>query len=138
IREKTATVTFAAAGYYRAGVGPVDPRSPSRELEGIVPVDHREAYSAEEVIARLVDHSLFKEAMPHVGREMICGVGRVNGLLAGFIANRQGLLDDPRTRGGYRPGGSLYKAGIAKISAFSRACNADGIPIVWLQDISGF
>lgn len=138
IRDEIARLPSTAADYYRGGVGPADPRFPSHELEGIVPVDHREAYSAEEVIARLVDHSLFKEAMPHVGREIICGVGRVNGLLAGFIANRQGLLDDPRTRGGYRPGGSLYKAGIAKISAFSRACNADGIPIVWLQDISGF
>jgi acetyl-CoA carboxylase carboxyltransferase component len=37
-----------------------------------------------------------------------------------------------------RPGGTLYRAGIAKISAFSRACDSDGIPIVWLQDISGF
>jgi acetyl-CoA carboxylase carboxyltransferase component len=41
-------------------------------------------------------------------------------------------------RGSTRPGGILYREGIAKISAFSRACNDDGIPILWLQDISGF
>lgn len=138
IRDEVERLPSSAADYYRGQHGASDPLHPPHELEGIVPVDHREAYAAEEVIARLVDHSLFQESMPNVGREMLCGVGRVGGLLTGFIANRQGLLDDPRTSGGYRPGGSLYKAGIAKISAFSRACNADGIPIVWLQDISGF
>ena len=44
----------------------------------------------------------------------------------------------PALAGQKRPGGILYKEGIAKISLFSRACNDDGIPIVWLQDISGF
>jgi acetyl-CoA carboxylase carboxyltransferase component len=76
--------------------------------------------------------------LPDVGKEMICGIGRVGGLYAGFVINRQGLVDDPERPGGVRPAGSLYKAGIAKISAFSRACDADGIPLVWLQDISGF
>ena len=44
----------------------------------------------------------------------------------------------PSSRGAQRAGGILYREGIAKISAFSRACNDDGIPLVWLQDISGF
>jgi acetyl-CoA carboxylase carboxyltransferase component len=69
---------------------------------------------------------------------MVCGVGRIGGLYAGFIINRQGLVGDPERPGAVRPGGTLYRAGIAKISAFSRACDSDGIPIVWLQDISGF
>jgi 3-methylcrotonyl-CoA carboxylase beta subunit len=138
IRADVARLPSSAADYYRGGMGPADPRFPAHELEGLVPVDHREAYEVEQILARLCDHSLFWEAMPGVGREMICGVGRVNGLYMGFIANRQGLLDDPSHPGAHRPGGSLYKAGIAKISAFSRACDSDGIPIVWMQDISGF
>jgi acetyl-CoA carboxylase carboxyltransferase component len=69
---------------------------------------------------------------------MICGVGRIGGLYTGFVINRQGLVRDPEDPGGSRPSGILYRDGIAKISAFSRACNDDGIPIVWLQDISGF
>ena len=68
---------------------------------------------------------------------MICGVGRVGGLYAGFVINRQGLVGDPEQHGRKRPAAILYRGGIAKISAFSRACNDDGIPIVWLQDISG-
>ncbi|MBC7174039.1 MAG: propionyl-CoA carboxylase, partial [Polyangiaceae bacterium] len=123
---------------YRAGNEGIEPLYPPRELVGILPVDHRESYDAEQVLARLCDQSLFWEVMPEVGREMICGVGRIGGLYAGFIINRQGLLDDPEHPERKRIGGSLYRAGIAKISAFSRACNDDGIPIVWLQDISGF
>jgi acetyl-CoA carboxylase carboxyltransferase component len=95
-------------------------------------------YSAEEVLARLVDRSLFWEILPERGREMIVGVGRVAGLYMGFVINRQGLVDDPVHRDVKKPAGILYREGIAKVAAFSRACNDDGIPIVWLQDISGF
>ncbi len=90
------------------------------------------------MLARLCDQSLFWEVLPDVGEEMICGVGRVGGLYAGFVINRQGLVDDPEHPGKKRPAGILYRAGIAKIAAFSRACDADGIPLIWLQDISGF
>lgn len=96
------------------------------------------AYDMRQVIARLVDSSLFWEVMPGVGREMICGVARVSGLYAGFIANNQQLTEHPEQERARRAGGILYREGIAKISAFSRACNDDGLPIIWLQDISGF
>ncbi len=143
LRREIRSLPSSAADYYRGdprqgGAASMPPAHPSRELRGIVPPDHREAYAAEEVLARLCDQSLFWELMPNMGREMICGVGRVGGLYAGFIINRQGLLDDPEHPGRKRPGGTLYRGGIAKISAFSRACNDDGIPILWLQDISGF
>jgi acetyl-CoA carboxylase carboxyltransferase component len=103
-----------------------------------MPPDHRESYDATEVLARLCDQSLFWECMPDVGEEMICGVGRVGGLYAGFVINRQGLVGDPERPDAARPAGTLYRGGIVKVSAFSRACNDDGIPLVWLQDISGF
>jgi acetyl-CoA carboxylase carboxyltransferase component len=138
VRREIARLPSSAAPYYRGDAQPVEPVFPARELAGLLPTDHREAYDAHEVLARLCDQSLFWEVLPDVGKEMICGVGRVGGLYAGFVINRQGLVDDPERPGGVRPAGSLYKAGIAKISAFSRACDADGIPLVWLQDISGF
>ena len=92
----------------------------------------------DEVIARLVDDSLFWELGETVGPEMMVGIGRISGLYVGLIANRQDLVDHPTQPGRKRPGGILYKESIAKVAAFSRACNADGIPIIWLQDISGF
>jgi acetyl-CoA carboxylase carboxyltransferase component len=138
IRAEVRRLPSSGAAFYRGEVGPADPRYAPRELAGIIPKDHRQAYEAHEVLARLVDHSLFWEVMPEVGEEMICGVGRIGGLYAGLVINRQGMVGDPEHPGGKRPGGILYRAGIAKISAFSRACNDDGIPLIWLQDIAGF
>jgi 3-methylcrotonyl-CoA carboxylase beta subunit len=138
IRREVAKLPSSGAEFHRHGRGAVEPYYPGRELCGLIPPDHREVYDATQVLARLCDQSLFWELMPETGEEMIVGVGRVNGLYAGFIINRQGLVGDPERRDHQRPAAILYRGGIAKISAFSRACNADGIPIIWLQDISGF
>jgi acetyl-CoA carboxylase carboxyltransferase component len=138
LRREVARLPSSGASFYRGDVGNIDPRFAPAELGALIPADHREAYDAPQVLARLCDQSLFWEVMPEVGEEMICGVGRVGGLYAGFVINRQGLVGDPEHPGKQRPAGILYRGGIAKISAFSRACNDDGIPLIWLQDISGF
>ncbi|MEM7306067.1 MAG: carboxyl transferase domain-containing protein [Planctomycetota bacterium] len=138
IRAEIEKLPGPAADYYRYGGEPGEPHFAPTELPGLFPADHRMAYDVEEVLARVVDRSLFWELLPDRGREMIVGVGRVGGLYVGFIGNRQGLVDDAEHHGGKKPAGILYREGIAKVSAFSRACDADGIPIVWLQDISGF
>lgn len=138
VRRDVARLPTSGADFYRGELAAIDPRFAPVELASLLPADHREAYDATQVIARLVDQSLFWEVLPDVGDEMICGVGRIGGLYAGFVINRQGLVDDPEHPGKRRPAGILYRGGIAKISAFSRACNDDGIPLVWLQDISGF
>jgi acetyl-CoA carboxylase carboxyltransferase component len=138
IRRDVARLPTSGADFYRGDLAAIAPRHADTELAALIPADHREAYDAHQVLARLCDQSLFWEVMPEVGEEMICGIGRVGGLYAGFVINRQGLVADPEHPGRQRPSGILYRAGIAKISAFSRACNDDGIPLVWLQDISGF
>ncbi len=138
IRADVRKLPSSGAEFYRHGVGAMEPAFAPRELSGLVPADHRESYDAMEVLARVCDQSLFWECMPSLGEEIICGVGRVGGLYTGFIINRQGIIQDPDRSGTVRPGGALYRSGIAKMSAFSRACNDDGIPLVWLQDISGF
>jgi acetyl-CoA carboxylase carboxyltransferase component len=144
LRAEIRKLPGSGAAYYRHGADPAPPHHAAEELAGIFPSDHRHVYPAEEVIARLVDASLFWELWPERGRETIVGVGRVSGLYMGFVANRQGLIDDPDScgagahRGAKKPAGILYREGIAKVAAFSRACDDDGIPIVWLQDISGF
>ncbi|AKF07578.1 acyl-CoA carboxylase subunit beta [Sandaracinus amylolyticus] len=138
VRAEVRRLPSSAADYYRGGMGATDPALPAHELAGILPVDHREGYDAMQVLARLCDQSLFWECMPDVGEEIVCGVGRVGGLYAGFVINRQGLVGDPDHPDDPRPAAILYRGGIAKVAAFSRACNADGIPLIWLQDISGF
>jgi acetyl-CoA carboxylase carboxyltransferase component len=138
LRTDVGLLPSSAADYYRAGAGTIAPAFPTSQLSSILPADRREAYDAMEVVARLCDQSLFWEVMPHVGDEMICGVGRIGGLYAGLIINRQGLVSDPQRRDGRRPGSILYREGIAKVSEFVRTCQSDGIPLVWLQDIAGF
>jgi acetyl-CoA carboxylase carboxyltransferase component len=138
IRREVAKLPTSAVDFHRHGQDALEPHFPASELAAIFPDDHRVGYAIEEVLARLTDQSLFWEILPARGREMIVGVGRVAGLFLGFVANRQGLIDDPEQRGAKKPAGILYREGIAKVAAFSRACDADGIPLVWLQDVSGF
>jgi 3-methylcrotonyl-CoA carboxylase beta subunit len=136
LREEVAKLPGSAVPFYQHGASPEPPRFDPAELSALFPSDVRQTYDIEEVIARLVDSSLFHEVLPHVGREMVTGLARIRGLWVGLIANRQGIVDEPGI--GRRAGGVLYREGIAKISAFARCCDDDGIPVIWLQDISGF
>jgi 3-methylcrotonyl-CoA carboxylase beta subunit len=138
IRQEVEKLPASAVGYYRHGFSPAPPRFSPRELNGLLPVDHRVVYDVRQIIARLVDDSLFWELAPHTGEEMVTGVARINGLYVGIIANNQKLTRHPELKDRTRAGGLLYREGIAKISQFSRSCDSDGIPIIWLQDISGF
>lgn len=135
IRGRIDELPSSGAGFYRHGADPEPPRYDPAELGSLFPVDPRRPYEIEQVIARLVDGSLFHEFMAHTGREMVTGLARIGGLWVGLIANRGGIVEEGATK---RAGGALYREGIAKISTFARACNDDGVPIVWLQDISGF
>ena len=138
IRQEIARTADSAAPFRRGGVAPAEPAFDPKELDQLFPPDHRTMYDAREVLARILDRSQMWELMPHVGQEMVTAVGRVNGLYCGFIANVQGPVPDPEHPGKQKPGGILYRDGIAKIATFARACDDDGIPLVWLQDISGF
>lgn len=139
IRGEIARLPSSGADYYRRDVDPAPPaRGPASELESFFPADPRMAYDMREVLARLLDDSLFAETLAETGLEMITGVGRIGGLPVGIIANNPLLTDHPAIRGEQRPGGILYREGIAKVSQFSRCCNDDGIPILWVHDVSGF
>lgn len=137
MREDVHTLPSSAVGFYRYGTQPQEPLYSTDGLDGIFPTDHRHAYDIREVVARLVDGSLIHEFLPNTGKEIFTAVARVSGLWIGIAANVQEPQPHP-FKPGHRPGGILYREGIAKLSTFSRVCSDDGIPIVWLQDISGF
>jgi 3-methylcrotonyl-CoA carboxylase beta subunit len=137
LRAEVARLPGSAVDYYRYGAEAAPPRWDPAGLADVFPVDHRQVYDVAEVLARLVDGSLVHEVLGHMGAEVYTAVARVGGLWMGFAAN----VLEPKPRpdgGGRRPGGILYREGIARLAAFSRACNDDGIPLVWLQDIAGF
>ena len=138
LRQEVALLGGPALAYYRFGAEPAPPIYDPDELLDVLPASPTEAYDVRQVIARLVDNSLFWEWCPHQGVEVCVGIARVDGLYVGIVANVQGLLPHPLEPNRKRPGGILYREGVAKVAAFSRACNDDGIPLLWLQDISGF
>jgi 3-methylcrotonyl-CoA carboxylase beta subunit len=138
IRKEIAKLPSSGIEYYYYGQEPAPPLYNPDEIEGIFPIDYRVTYDIRQVIARITDNSLFWELLPHKGKEIVTGIGKINGLYVGIIANNQNLTGHPVHKGTRRPGGILYRDGIAKMTTFSRACNSDGIPIIWLQDIAGF
>ena len=136
IRDEVGKLPTSGAEFYRHGRAPAEPRYDAADLASIFPSDPRHGYDIEEVVARLVDGSLFHEVLGHCGREVYTGLGRVGGLWVGLIGNRQGVFEEPGL--GKRPGGVLYREGIAKLTTFVRTCADDGVPVIWLQDVSGF
>jgi acetyl-CoA carboxylase carboxyltransferase component len=138
IREEIAQLPSSAVNFYRGRHAASAPRYAGEELTGLVPWSPKHNYDIRQVLARLVDDSLFYEFDKKLGQEVICGVARVSGLYLGFLANAQDLFKHPDNPHQQRAGGILYREGVKKLSRFARALNDDGIPLVWLQDVSGF
>jgi acetyl-CoA carboxylase carboxyltransferase component len=138
IRKDISNLPSSGIEYYKFGGDTNEPQYDTGELRGVFPNDYRMPYDIRQVIARIADSSLFWEILPGKGEEMVTGVAKIGGLYVGIIGNNQFLIQHTKYPDQKQPGGILYREGIAKISQFSRACNDDGIPIIWLQDISGF
>lgn len=138
LRDYVAMLPSSSIDFFRNGFAPLPPNFPHDDLAYIIKSSHKETFAIKEVLARLVDQSLFYEFEPHYGQEVLCGIGRVSGLYVGFLANNLDPSSHPKQKDLLRPGGILYREGVKKLSRFSRALNEDGIPLCWLQDVSGF
>ncbi|ASP21717.1 methylmalonyl-CoA carboxyltransferase 12S subunit [Antarctobacter heliothermus] len=92
------------------------------ELLGVVPADLRTPYDIREVIARLVDGSYFDEFKPRFGETLVCGFAKVHGMDVGIVANN----------------GVLFSESASKGAHFVELCSARKIPLVFLQNITGF
>ncbi|HVB89128.1 MAG TPA: carboxyl transferase domain-containing protein [Beijerinckiaceae bacterium] len=104
---------------------PIEPREPlysAQELEGLVPLDLRKQYDAREILARLVDASQFAEFKAAYGETLVTGFARLAGFEVGLIANN----------------GVLFSESALKGAHFVQLCCQRGIPLVFLQNISGF
>jgi 3-methylcrotonyl-CoA carboxylase beta subunit len=135
IRKEVALLGSSSVNYYRNNFEPAAPMHDTKMLSHILPVNPRHSYDIYEVISRILDNSLFLEVISNYGKEIVTGIGRINGLYVGIIGNVQGIIHEDEDK---KLGGILYKEGVAKISVFSRSCNDDGIPLIWLQDVAGF
>jgi acetyl-CoA carboxylase carboxyltransferase component len=101
---------------------PEEPAYDPKEIYGILPRDLRKAYDVREVIARLVDGSRFQEFKARYGTTLVCGFARISGFLIGILANN----------------GVLFSESALKATHFIEICARRGIPLLFLQNITGF
>jgi 3-methylcrotonyl-CoA carboxylase beta subunit len=101
---------------------PEDPAYDAREIYGIVNVDTRKPYEIREIIARIVDGSRFDEFKERYGTTLVTGFARLHGFLVGIVANN----------------GVLFSESALKAAHFIELCGLRGVPLVFLQNITGF
>ena len=113
------------------------PLRPPTDLYDILPHDHRLSYDMRHVLACLLDGGAIDEFQPEVAKEMICGHAHIGGWPVAVIANQRGLV---KTRSGERPrfGGILYTGSAEKVAYFIETASREAIPILFVQDVSGF
>jgi acetyl-CoA carboxylase carboxyltransferase component len=99
-----------------------EPLFPLEEIYGILPSTFRETYDVHEIIARLVDGSKFREFKARYGTTLVCGFARIHGYPVGIIANN----------------GVLFSESALKATHFIELCDQRGIPLIFLQNITGF
>jgi acetyl-CoA carboxylase carboxyltransferase component len=110
---------------------------PAADLYDILPQDHRLSYDMRQVLACLLDEGALDEFQPDAAREMICGHAHIEGRPAAIIANQRGVV---KGLPGERPrfGGIVYTGSAEKVAYFIETANRERLPIVFIQDVSGF
>jgi acetyl-CoA carboxylase carboxyltransferase component len=101
----------------------------------MLPADHRQPYSMEEVLLRIVDGDTFNEFQPDFAPELLCVNARLKGRPVAIIANRRGFLKTPE---GPRIGGIIYTESARKAAYFVDLAERAATPILYVQDVSGF
>ena len=106
-------------------------------LYDLLPADHRMSYDMHAVLRAIVDDGTVDEFQSNLAAEMICGDARIAGITVGVIANQRGLI---RSRPGEKPrfGGIIYAESAEKVAYFIDRCDRQEIPLLFIQDVSGF
>ena len=112
------------------------PKENEREIYGILPWDRAKPYNMKNIIARLVDDSEFEEYKEGYGQSIICGYARVDGWAVGIVANQREMIKTKK--GEMQFGGVIYSDSADKAARFIANCNQKKIPLVFLQDVTGF
>ncbi|MEJ2005951.1 MAG: carboxyl transferase domain-containing protein, partial [Cyclobacteriaceae bacterium] len=115
---------------------PAAPAKDSEELYGIFPSERVKPYDMKDVISRLVDNSEFREYKALYGKTIVCGYARIDGWSVGIIANQREVVKNGK--GEMQMGGVIYSDSADKAARFIMNCNQRKIPLIFLQDVSGF
>lgn len=123
----------------RAGFDRIKPEPPAEkqeEIYGMFPNDRAKPYDTLEVIKRLVDNSAFDEYKALYGKTLVCGTARIDGWAIGIVANQRKIVKTKK--GEMQMGGVIYSDAADKAARFIMNCNQRKIPLLFLQDVSGF
>ena len=127
------------ADYEKAGFNRSEPHAPIKdpnEIYGILPKLRSEPYDMREIILRLVDDSEFDEYKEGYGQTLLTGYARIDGWAVGIVANQRKVVKSKK--GEMQFGGVIYSDSADKATRFIANCNQKKIPLVFLQDVTGF
>jgi acetyl-CoA carboxylase carboxyltransferase component len=125
---------FEKAGYSK--ITAKKPKENPEELYGILPKSRADQYDMYEIIKRLVDGSEFEEYKSDYGKSVITAYARIEGWAVGIVANQRKLVKN--AKGEMQFGGVIYNDSADKATRFIANCNQKKIPLVFLQDVTGF
>jgi acetyl-CoA carboxylase carboxyltransferase component len=123
-------------------IEPAEPAVDLTQIMGVMPTDRTRPYDTYALLAHLLDRSEFDEYKATSGRTLVCGTGRIDGWALGMVANQRAVVVrkrglDPKERE-MQIGGVIYADAADKGARFVELCNQKGIPLLFLQDVTGF
>jgi 3-methylcrotonyl-CoA carboxylase beta subunit len=125
---------FEKAGFNRSESRP--PKKDVKEIYGILPENREKPYDIKEIIQRITDDSEFEEYKEGYGKTIVCGLSRIDGWAVGIVANQRSIIKSKK--GEMQFGGVIYSDSADKAARFIMNCNQKKIPLVFLQDVTGF
>lgn len=125
---------FEKAGFNR--VEPQKPKETEEDIFGILPLARHEQYDMKEIIKRIVDNSEIEEYKEGYGQTLITAYARIDGWAVGIVANQRKIVKTKK--GEMQFGGVIYSDSADKATRFIANCNQKKIPLVFLQDVTGF
>ncbi|MCA4808539.1 acyl-CoA carboxylase subunit beta [Empedobacter stercoris] len=137
--DRIKSIVGKIGDYDKAGFNRIEAAKPAldeKEIYGILPESRAEQYDMYDIINRLVDNSELDEYKPDYGKSIICTYARIDGWAVGIVANQRKIVKSKKD--GMQFGGVIYSDSADKATRFIANCNQKKIPLVFLQDVTGF
>ena len=137
--DKIRNIVDKIGDFDKAGYNRTDSKKPKEnpdDIYGILPKSRADQYDMKEIIKRLVDNSEFDEYKQDYGKTIITAYARIEGWAVGIVANQRKLVKNKK--GEMQFGGVIYNDSADKATRFIANCNQKKIPLVFLQDVTGF
>ena len=125
---------FEEAGFDR--VKPALPKKDMSDIWGILPNERNKPYDSADLFSRMVDDGVFEQYKEGYGKSILCGYARIDGWAVGIVANNREIVKSKK--GEMQFGGVIYSDSADKAARFIMNCNQKKIPLVFLQDVTGF